>query len=213
MSPRGGDVDPQRRVMGYSFGGYLAPRVVAFEHRYAACIAFGAMHWDLHGWQKEIKERLAADPKTSTSSNFQFRWVIGAPDNATALEWAKRFTLAQCIDAIRCPVLVLHGENDRIVPVAEARTLYDKLGDAQASQDFHRGGRRRRALPGRQPPDGDGHDRRLADRNLGPAAALTGVGRGQKSLSPRPHPLRTRSAKFPRVEKIAMTYGVSMHFF
>jgi fermentation-respiration switch protein FrsA (DUF1100 family) len=53
--------------------------------------------------------------------------VIGAPDNATALEWAKRFTLADCIDAIRCPVLVLHGENDRIVPVAEARTLYEKL--------------------------------------------------------------------------------------
>jgi fermentation-respiration switch protein FrsA (DUF1100 family) len=85
------------------------------------------MHWDLHGWQKEIKERLAADPRTSTSSNFQFRWVIGAPDNATALEWAKRFTLADCIGAIRCPVLVLHGENDRIVPVAEARTLYEKL--------------------------------------------------------------------------------------
>jgi dienelactone hydrolase len=122
------DVDPGKvAVMGYSFGGYLAPRIAAFEHRYAACVAFGAMHWDLHGWQREIKERLAADPRTSTSSNFQFRWVIGAPDNETALEWAKRFTLAGCIDAIRCPVLVLHGENDRIVPVEEARTLYAKL--------------------------------------------------------------------------------------
>lgn len=122
------DVDASKvAVMGYSFGGYLAPRIAAFEHRYAACIAFGAMHWDLHGWQREIKERLAADPRTSTSSNFQFRWVIGAPDNETALEWAKRFTLAGCIDAIRCPVLVLHGENDRIVPVEEARTLYAKL--------------------------------------------------------------------------------------
>jgi dipeptidyl aminopeptidase/acylaminoacyl peptidase len=122
------DVDAGKvAVMGYSFGGYLAPRVVAFEHRYAACVAFGAMHWDLHGWQKEIKERLAADPKSSFSSNFQFRWVIGAPDNPTALESAKRFTLAGCIDDIKCPVLVLHGENDRIVPVEEARTLYAKL--------------------------------------------------------------------------------------
>ena len=122
------DVDAGKvAVMGYSFGGYLAPRIVAFEHRYAACVAFGAMHWDLHGWQKEIKERLAADPKSSFSSNFQFRWVIGAPDNPTALEWAKRFTLAGCIEAIECPVLVLHGENDRIVPVEEARTLHAKL--------------------------------------------------------------------------------------
>jgi dipeptidyl aminopeptidase/acylaminoacyl peptidase len=122
------DVDTGKvAVMGYSFGGYLAPRIVAFEHRYAACVAFGAMHWDLHGWQREIKECLAADPKTSTSSNFQFRWVIGAPDNATALEWAKRFTLAGCIDKIACPVLVLHGENDRIVPVEEARTLHANL--------------------------------------------------------------------------------------
>jgi dienelactone hydrolase len=122
------DVDTGRvAAMGYSFGGYLAPRIVAHDHRYAACVAFGAMHWDLHGWQQEIKARLAADPKSSFSSNFQFRWVIGAPDNETALAWAKRFTLAECIQNIRCPVLVLHGENDRIVPVAEARTLYEKL--------------------------------------------------------------------------------------
>ena len=53
--------------------------------------------------------------------------MIGAPDNDTALEWAKRFTLADCIGDIRCPVLVMHGENDRIVPVAEARTLYERL--------------------------------------------------------------------------------------
>ena len=29
------------------------------EKRYAGCVAFGAMHWDLHGWQKEIKDKLA----------------------------------------------------------------------------------------------------------------------------------------------------------
>ncbi len=122
------DVDPaQVAVMGYSFGGYLAPRIAAHDHRFAACIAFGAMHWDLHGWQHDIKQRLAADPKSSFSSNFQFRWVIGAPDNEAALEAAKLFTLAGCIARIQCPVLVLHGENDRIVPVEEARTLYEKL--------------------------------------------------------------------------------------
>jgi dienelactone hydrolase len=123
------DVDPKRIVViGYSFGGYHAPRIAGFEKRYAGCVAFGAMHWDLHGWQAEIKAKNAADPKTSTSSNFQFRWILGAPDNATALEWAKRFTLEDVAQKITCPFLVVHGENDRIIPAKEAQTLFEKVG-------------------------------------------------------------------------------------
>ena len=123
------DVDANRvAVMGYSFGGYQAPRIAAFEKRYAACVALGAMHWDLHGWQADVKARLAKDAKTSFTSNFQFRWVIGAPDNETALEWAKRFTLEGAAERIECAFLVVHGENDRIVPVAEAKTLYERVG-------------------------------------------------------------------------------------
>jgi alpha-beta hydrolase superfamily lysophospholipase len=123
------DVDPRKvTVAGYSFGGYLAPRIAGFEKRYAGCVAFGAMHWDLHGWQADIKARLAKDQKTAFTSNFQFRWVIGAPDNDTALEWAKKFTLEGVADKIQCPFLVTHGENDRIVPVEEAKTLYERVG-------------------------------------------------------------------------------------
>jgi alpha-beta hydrolase superfamily lysophospholipase len=123
------EVDLKRvTVMGYSFGGYLAPRIAGLEKRYAGCVAFGAMHWDLHGWQREIKQKLAKDAKTSFSSVFQFRWVVGAPDNDTAMEWAKKFTLEGVADKIECPVLVMHGENDRIVPVEEARTLYERIG-------------------------------------------------------------------------------------
>jgi dienelactone hydrolase len=123
------DVDPKRvAVMGYSFGGYQAPRVVGFEKRYAACVALGAMHWSLYEWQADVKARLAKDAKTSFTSNFQFRWVVGAPDNDTALEWAKRFTLEGVADKIACPVLILHGENDRIVPLKEAKTLYERVG-------------------------------------------------------------------------------------
>ena len=127
-----GDVDPRRvAVMGYSFGGYQAPRIAAFEPRYAACVALGAMHWDLHGWQADIKARLAKDTKTSFTSNFQFRWVVGAPDNDTALEWAKKFTLEGAAERIACPFLVVHGENDRIVPLEEAKTLYGRVGSKQ----------------------------------------------------------------------------------
>jgi dienelactone hydrolase len=123
------DVDPKRVVvMGYSFGGYHAPRIAGIDKRYAACVAFGAMHWDMHAWQKDVKSRLAADPRTSFSSDFQFRWVLGAPDNQTALEWAKRFTLEGIAQKIECPFLVVHGENDRIVPVEAAKILFEKVG-------------------------------------------------------------------------------------
>ena len=123
------EVDPKRvAVMGYSFGGYHAPRVAAFEKRYAAAVALGAMHWSIHDWVAGNKARLAADPRTSSTSIFQFRWVVGAPDNETALEWSKKFTLEGVAQNIECAFLVVHGENDRIVPLEAARTLYERVG-------------------------------------------------------------------------------------
>src|SRR5262249_15196820 len=123
------EVDPKRvAVMGYSFGGYHAPRVAAFEKRYAAAVPFGAMHWNSYDWVAGNKAKLAADPRTSSTSIFQFRWVVGAPDNETALEWAKKFTLEGVAQRIECAFLVLHGENDRIVPLAEAKKLYERVG-------------------------------------------------------------------------------------
>jgi dipeptidyl aminopeptidase/acylaminoacyl peptidase len=111
--------------MGYSFGGYHAPRICAFDKRYAACVAFGAMHWNVHDF---VKGHAPADPRQTSASTFQFRWVVGAPDNATALEWSKKFTLEGVAEKVQCPILILHGENDRIVPVAEAHKLYERVG-------------------------------------------------------------------------------------
>src|SRR6201985_935955 len=88
------EVDPKRvSVMGYSFGGYHAPRVAGMDKRYAGCIALGAMFWDMQAWLTTSKSQLAADARKSFTSNFQFRWVIGAPDNETALEWASKVSL------------------------------------------------------------------------------------------------------------------------
>jgi dienelactone hydrolase len=122
------DVDSAKVVvMGYSFGGYYAPRVAAFEGRYAACVCLGALHWDLHAWQLKIREQLKADPRKSAQSNFQFQWILGLNDPDAALERARDFTLAGVAEKIACPVLITHGANDRVVPVQAAHDLYAAL--------------------------------------------------------------------------------------
>ena len=123
------DVDSSRVVaMGYSFGGYYAARIAAFEHRYAAGVAFAALHWDLAAWQREIKRRHDSDPKTTAQSTFHFPWVMGCPDMEAAIEKAKSFSLAGVAERIACPFLIVHAEDDRVVPVASAHALYAAVG-------------------------------------------------------------------------------------
>jgi len=125
---RRADVDPKKvLIMGYSFGGYYAPRIAAFERRYAACVCLGALHWDLHAWQSRVKEQLKADPLKSAQSNFQFQWILGLNDSDAALERSKEFSLAGVADKITCPVLITHGANDRVVPVEAAHKLHAAL--------------------------------------------------------------------------------------
>lgn len=115
-------------VMGYSFGGYYAPRVAAFEKRYVACVAFGAMHWNMVEWVQKIKENTSVDPKRSSTSRFQVPFVFGARDLDHAIEMAADFNLNGIADKIECPVLVAHGINDRIVPLEDAENLIAAIG-------------------------------------------------------------------------------------
>jgi dienelactone hydrolase len=123
------EVDPKRvAVMGYSFGGYYAPRIVAFEKRYCACVAFGAMHWSMKTWVDGIRHAVKSDARTSAQSHFQVPWAFGAKDLDQAVEMAKRFNLAGVAARIDCPLLVVHGENDRIVPLDSAKKLFHAAG-------------------------------------------------------------------------------------
>ena len=126
------EVDPQRvAVMAYSFGGYYAPRIVAFEHRYAACVVFGAVAWDIHAKQLERKRLLDTDPQLTSQSPFQLPWVLGVTDMDAAIETVKRFTLKDCAKQVRCPLLVTHGANDRLATPADAEKLYAAVGSAR----------------------------------------------------------------------------------
>lgn len=123
------DVDSKRiAVMAYSFGGYYAPRIAAFEHRYAACVVLGALAWDVHAKQLERKRLIESDPKKTSQSPFQLPWVLGLKNMDEAIEAVKRFTLKDCAGNIRCPFLVTHGANDRLASIDDAQKLYSAVG-------------------------------------------------------------------------------------
>ncbi len=122
------DVDPGRvAVMAFSMGGYYAPRIAACEKRYAACVAWGA-HYDYHAVWVTRRQHMEAGGKNTSSAAFQLPWVMGKPDMDSAMEKARAYTLAEVAKQIECPILIVHGENDTIVPVMWARKLYDAVG-------------------------------------------------------------------------------------
>lgn len=123
------DVDAERiAIFGYSFGGYYSSRIAACDHRFAACVAFSALHWNLAAWQEKIRLRNLSAPASVAQSNFQFRWVVGAETQEEGIEIARTFSLEGVAQEMKCPFLVTHGGNDRVVPVENAQKLYDAVG-------------------------------------------------------------------------------------
>ncbi len=124
-----GDVDTSKVViMGYSFGGYCAPRIAALDPRYAGGVAFGAMWWDMHAWLVRSQEQMKKG--SIATSHFQVPWVFGVPDLnfGGAVKLMEKFTLEGIAQEVKTPFLVAHGKNDGIIPPEEAEILYEKLG-------------------------------------------------------------------------------------
>jgi dienelactone hydrolase len=113
------DVDPTRiAIGGISMGGYFAPRAASVEHRFAACVAWGAFH-DLLGVAANL-----AQTGAHSAPPFQVAWVFGM-DQEKLRGIAPRFNLDWVIGEMTCPLLVVHGESDRQVPVGQARRTHE----------------------------------------------------------------------------------------
>lgn len=110
-------------IMAMSLGGYYAPRAAAFEPRLQACAAWGA-RWDNAG----SHGRILRDPDAARSIP---GWVdhalkvYGQPDTEACAAMIDRMTLDGIADKIRCPILVVHGAEDRQVPLEQAQRTID----------------------------------------------------------------------------------------
>ena len=116
------EVDPRRiGIVGISLGGYYAPRAAAFEKRLKCCVAWGGI-WN---WQQAREWRMSQEKQPASVPPFQLLWVTGKDTVEEANEVADKMTLEGVADKITCPLLVLHGENDRLVPLIMAKNTVE----------------------------------------------------------------------------------------
>jgi len=139
------EVDAKRiALMGISFGGYFAPRAVAFEKRIRACIANGGIYdvnliarlspedekaLDAEQGAEEIDKAIYARMKTDAS----FRWLIAngmftfhAKSPSHWLKMMRPYTMRDIAAKITCPILIVDSEEDKANP-GQAKKLFEAL--------------------------------------------------------------------------------------
>ena len=120
------DVDHRRiGLWGVSMGGYYAPRAAAFEKRIAACISLsGPFDWATNwGMLNEL-----------TRETFRVRARQKTQDDAR--HFAETLTLKDCAHRITCPLFIVAGKLDRIVPWQDGERLAKAAKPAKGAVEF-----------------------------------------------------------------------------
>lgn len=120
------DVDLSRvAVMAWSLGGYYAPRIVSFEHRYAAVITYGARYDAGKSWEARYKSG-----KHALSSYAML--VHGVTTMEEAVEKFKKFNLEGVLQNVTCHALVVFGEDDPQQKIEEAQRICKEMVNAKS---------------------------------------------------------------------------------
>lgn len=121
------DVDSDRiAIGGMSTGGYYAPRIAAFEPRYKACVCWSAQYDYGQIWQGRPDDHKLAP---------FLCWIQGTKTIQEAKEKIKAFTFTpEILARITAPVLIMHGEDDPLIPLPVAHRLYGDLVNSPDSK-------------------------------------------------------------------------------
>jgi len=110
------EIDPERiALLGRSLGGHYAMRAAAADARIAAAVVFGGFH-DLTHWEE-------IPPLTREG----FRQATGAATEEEARRLLASVNLEGILGYITCPVLVVHGKRDAIIPWQQAVRIAEEL--------------------------------------------------------------------------------------
>eukprot|EP00485_Elphidium_margaritaceum_P008309 CAMPEP_0202688696 /NCGR_PEP_ID=MMETSP1385-20130828/4168_1 /ASSEMBLY_ACC=CAM_ASM_000861 /TAXON_ID=933848 /ORGANISM="Elphidium margaritaceum" /LENGTH=719 /DNA_ID=CAMNT_0049343725 /DNA_START=30 /DNA_END=2189 /DNA_ORIENTATION=+ len=119
-----GKVDPERCcIRGGSAGGYTTLCCLTMDERHtfnAGCSRYGVADLKLlltgtHKFEAEYLYGLVGDDEDA--------WKLRSP--------------IHCVQKLRCPVLFLHGDLDRVVPLNQAQVMFDALKKKKITTAMH----------------------------------------------------------------------------
>jgi pimeloyl-ACP methyl ester carboxylesterase len=139
---------PQMIIVGMSMGGYLAPRAAAFDTRFDGVVAFDVFY-DI---KEAVRETHFFNPSMMSGTwldkmvifiiakfDPDFRWTIaniawtiGAKDPISLTHVFDHYTLDGVAGRIKGHVLILAGEHDRFVPLAQVQRMQQALVSAKS---------------------------------------------------------------------------------
>ena len=126
------DVDSDKIGMaGISLGGYYVPRAAGFEHRLKCAVAWGG----INDYGKITQERLDGTGTKLSVSHWEehMNWVFGTNSAEEILDVTRRMNLDEAVKNIQCPLLVVHGEGDRQIPLEMAqKTVREAINSPRA---------------------------------------------------------------------------------
>jgi dienelactone hydrolase len=118
------DVDPARiGIVGWSLGGYYAPRAACYEKRFKLCVAWGANH----NWGELQHRRMENEGDRPVPHYWDHvMWVWGKESLAEFMASMPEVTLNGHMQNLTVPFLVVHGANDRQIPIEYAHQTYNQ---------------------------------------------------------------------------------------
>jgi dipeptidyl aminopeptidase/acylaminoacyl peptidase len=113
------EIDSERiGITGVSMGSFWSIQIAAHDHRYKAASGFYVCH----------------EPGMNTIFNLacpifkdRYMWMAGYEDEAKFDEFAKTLSLKGLGAKIRCPTLIVAGEDDELSPIEYSYELYDEI--------------------------------------------------------------------------------------
>jgi dipeptidyl aminopeptidase/acylaminoacyl peptidase len=128
-----GMADPERVcIVGASYGGYAALAGAAFTPELYRCAAAIAGVADLRVMLSFERDRAGFSSPTVA----YWRQAMGVDETGSANERLEAASPSAHVDEVRAPVLLIHGHDDTVVPIAQSQLMQRALEGAGKSVQF-----------------------------------------------------------------------------